>query len=58
MQSQPTPPSGVEPKGPSHGVAGKKTPSPGKSGPGGLSGGVDIGANAPGRTDNNGRQDG
>jgi hypothetical protein len=56
MQTQ-KPPAGVEPKdktGPGY----PKDQGAAKSGPGGLAGGADVGANAPGRTGENGRQDG
>jgi hypothetical protein len=56
MQSQPNPPSGVEPAG-KKGPGAQKNQGAGQSGPGGLSGGVDVGANAPGRTDRGGKQD-
>ena len=56
MPTQPNPPSGVEPndKKPS---GAQKNQGAGQSGPGGLAGGVDVGANAPGRTDHGGKQD-
>ena len=58
MSNHPNPPSGVEPK-----AAAKSGPKPanqkggGDPAPGGLSSGVDVGANAPGRTGGAGRQD-
>ncbi len=56
MQNQ-QPPAGVEPKD-KKGPGAQKNQGGGKSGPSGLAGGGDIGANAPGRTGGNGRQDG
>ncbi len=60
MSSHPNPPSGVEPQSPAKGGSSPKPANQSGGGdpaPSGLSSGVNVGANAPGRTGANGRQD-